>query len=50
MEAPAAGATRAGCARRLVRLISERGKGVGLTAVAVARELAGFCWELAISD
>jgi transposase len=32
------------------RLHSERGKGVGLTAVAVARELAGFCWELAISD
>jgi transposase len=32
------------------RLQTERGKGAGITAVAVARELAGFCWELAISD
>jgi transposase len=32
------------------RLQTERGKGVGVTAIAVARELAGFCWELAISD
>jgi hypothetical protein len=32
------------------RLQTERGKGAGITAVAVARELGGFCWELAISD
>jgi transposase len=32
------------------RLNAERGKGSGITAIAVARELAGFCWELAITD
>jgi transposase len=28
---------------------AERGKGVGVTAIAVARELSGFCWELAFA-
>jgi transposase len=32
------------------RLHAERGKGTNVTAIAVARELAGFCWELAITD
>jgi transposase len=31
------------------RLHTERGKGAGLTAIAVARELVGCCWELAIT-
>jgi transposase len=32
------------------RLQTERGKGTGITAIAVARELAGLIWELAITD
>ena len=42
------------CQRRLhgrwQRLRSERHKHNGIAAVAVARELAHFCWELAITD
>jgi hypothetical protein len=32
------------------RLDSERGKRRTIVAVAVARELAGFCWALARAD
>jgi hypothetical protein len=32
------------------RLDSERGKGRTIVAVAVARELAGFCWAAANAD
>ncbi len=36
--------------RSWVRLDSERGKRRTLCAVAVARELAGFCWAVATAD
>jgi transposase len=32
------------------RLKTDRGKQNGIVAVAVARELAGFCWEKALID
>lgn len=35
---------------RWQRLRTERGKHSGVAAVAVARELAHFCWELAMTD
>ena len=35
---------------RWALLHAQRGKGSGITAIAVARELAGFCWEFAITD
>jgi transposase len=35
---------------RWQRLRSERGKRSTITAIAVARELAHYCWELAITD
>jgi transposase len=42
------------CQRRLFgrwqRLRIERGKRGGIVIVAMARELAGFCWELAVSE
>ena len=42
------------CQRRLYgrwqRLRVERGKRGGIVAIAVARELAGFCWELAVTE
>jgi hypothetical protein len=42
------------CQRRLFgrwqRLRVERGKRGGIVIVAIARELAGFCWELAVSE
>jgi transposase len=42
------------CQRRLygrwLRLRGERGKRPGIVAIAVARELAGFCWELSVTD
>jgi transposase len=42
------------CQRRLYgrwqRLRAERGKRSGIVAIAVARELAGFCWELCVTD
>jgi hypothetical protein len=31
-------------------LRAERGKRSGIVAIAVARELAGFCWELCVTD
>ena len=36
--------------RSWVRLDSERGKRRTLCAVAVARELSGFCWAVATAD
>ena len=42
------------CQRRLygrwLRLRGERSKPSGIVAIAVARELAAFCWELCITD
>jgi transposase len=42
------------CQRRLFgrwqRLRLERGKRGGVVLIAMARELAGFCWELAVSE
>ena len=42
------------CQRRLhgrwLRLRDERGKRAGVVAIAVARELAGFCWELCVTE
>ena len=42
------------CQRRLFgrwqRLRVERGKRGGIVIVAIARELAGFCWELAVTE
>lgn len=42
------------CQRRLYgrwqRLRVERGKRGGIVIVAIARELAGFCWELAVTE
>ena len=42
------------CQRRLFgrwqRLRLERGKRGGIVIVAIARELAGFCWELAVAE
>jgi transposase len=42
------------CQRRLFgrwqRLRVERGKRGGIVIVAIARELAGFCWELAVRE
>jgi transposase len=42
------------CQRRLFgrwqRLRVERGKRGGIVIVAIARELAGFCWELAAPE
>jgi transposase len=35
---------------RLQRLRVERGKRGGIVIVAIARELATFCWELAVTD
>jgi transposase len=35
---------------RWQRLRAQRGKPNGIAAIAVARELAHFCWELAITD
>jgi transposase len=35
---------------RWLRLRSERGKPSGVVAIAVARELATFCWELCVTD
>lgn len=35
---------------RWLRLCTERGKRPGIVAVAVARELATFCWELCVTD
>jgi transposase len=35
---------------RWQRLEAERGKRGGVAAVAVARELVGFCWEVALMD
>ena len=37
-------------ARSLVGLEGERGKRRTIVAVAVARELAGFCWAIAKAD
>ena len=42
------------CQRRLYgrwqRLRVERGKRGGIVIVAIARELSGFCWELAVTE
>jgi transposase len=42
------------CQRRLYgrwqRLRVQRGKRGGIVVIAVARELAGFCWELCVTD
>lgn len=35
---------------RWQRLRTQRGKHHGVTAVAIARELAHYCWELAVTD
>ncbi len=50
---PAAVRIRAEAGKRLHRrwrALDERGKRPTITAVAVARELAGWCWSLAVME